>query len=71
LTTQGGRGGGLSGILPQILFIFYLKPHAKFRNPTITPSGRKVMPGEREKRKNALNSGHLGKASKKKKKIFL
>ena len=26
-----------------------LKPHGKFRNPTITPSGRKVAQGEEEK----------------------
>ena len=31
-----------------------LKPHNKFQNPTITPSGRKVTVGE----KNTVNSGH-------------
>jgi hypothetical protein len=41
-------------------FFCDLKPHAKFRNPTITPSGRKVTVGEeREKSKNGVNSGHL------------
>ena len=34
-----------------------LKPHAKFQNPAITPSGRKVTQAEERKRKNA--SGHL------------
>ena len=37
-----------------------LKPYTKFRNPTITPSGRKVTRQKEErKRKNAVNSGHL------------
>ena len=31
--------------LPQILFFCELKPHAKFRNPRTTPSGRKVCVG--------------------------
>ena len=30
-------------------FLCDLKPHAKFWNPTITPSGRKVTNSEREK----------------------
>ena len=34
---------------PQILFFCDLKPHAKFRNPTITPSWRKVSGGEEKK----------------------
>ena len=48
--------------LPKSYFFCELKPHAKFRNPTITPSGRKVTQGEREKKerkKNAVNSEHL------------
>ena len=48
--------------LPQILFFGDLNPHAKFRNPTITPSGRKVTAGERRKKereKNAFNSEHF------------
>jgi hypothetical protein len=38
-----------------------LQLHAKFRNPTITPSGRKVHAGEQRRRreKNSVNSGHL------------
>jgi hypothetical protein len=41
-------------------FFCDLKPHATFRNPMITPSGRKVTAAEeRRKRKNAINSGHL------------
>ena len=36
-------------------------PFQAILNPTITPSGRKVLQGEEEerKRKNAVNSGHL------------
>ena len=38
--------------------------HAKFQNPTITTSGRKVTHAEREResrkrRKSAVTSGHL------------
>jgi hypothetical protein len=40
--------------LPQLL-----KPNAKFKNPTITPSERKVTGAERRRRKPAINSGHL------------
>jgi hypothetical protein len=35
---------------PNLIFFCELKPHAKFRNPTITPSGRKVTSGERRER---------------------
>ena len=57
-----GDSKHFSGFLvPQIFFLttnlifFYeLKPHARFRNPTITPSGSKVSEGERER-----DSGHL------------
>ena len=42
----GGHGGPPSFVLPQILFVCDLKPHAKFWNPTITPSGRKVSEAE-------------------------
>ena len=31
---------------PQILFLCELKPHAKFYNPMITPSGRQVTGAE-------------------------
>ena len=34
--------------LAQILFFCELKPNAKFQNPTINPSGRKVTQGEEE-----------------------
>ena len=46
---------------PKSYYFCELKPHAKFQNPTITPSGKKVTQAEREKReereKNAVNSG--------------
>ena len=36
-----------------------LKPHAKFQNPTITPSGRKVTESEEEeRRRKTVYSGH-------------
>ena len=37
-----------------------LGPHAKFKNPRTTTSGRKVTKAERkrEEKKNAINSGH-------------
>jgi hypothetical protein len=44
--------------LPKSFFCEF-KPHAKFRNPMITPSGRKVCAGERREKNNAVNSGHL------------
>ena len=48
---------------PKYVFLGDLKPHAKFQNPMITPSGRKVSEAEERKkvrkRKNAVNSGHL------------
>ena len=37
----------------------YLGAHAKFQNPTITPSGRKVTGGEEEREKNSIYGGHL------------
>ena len=48
-------------ILAYLPNFFYLKPHANFRNPTITPSWRKVSVGEKkkEREKNAVNSGHI------------
>jgi hypothetical protein len=39
---------------PNLIFCCYLNPHPKFPNPTITPSGRKVMQGEERKRKTPL-----------------
>ena len=37
-------------VSPQILIFCDLEPNAKFQNPTITPSGRKVMQAERKKK---------------------
>jgi hypothetical protein len=61
LPTLGAGGGAQFFSLTQnLIFCCELKPHAKFRNPTITPSGRKVTLEERRRRrKNAVNSGHL------------
>jgi hypothetical protein len=36
---------------PQILFFCELKPGAKYQNPVITPSGRKVTRAEEEREK--------------------
>jgi hypothetical protein len=52
--SPGGRG------VPQIFFyykayFYFLKPHAKFRNPTINPSWRKVSEGGERKRKEILS----------------
>ena len=54
---QGGRGVRQFFLSPQFL-LCDLRPHSKFHNPTITPSGRKVTQAER-RRKTAVNSGHL------------
>ena len=59
---QQGRAVGVPWIFfhPKSYFFCELKPHAKFRNPTITPSGRKVTRRREEREKNnAVNSGHL------------
>ena len=49
----GGRGGPQYFCYNKSYFFFDLKPYAKFGNPTITPSGRKVTTSEeREKEKN-------------------
>jgi hypothetical protein len=40
-----GRGGPPILFYPKPFSFFDLKPHAKFRNPTITPSGRKNCVG--------------------------
>ena len=55
-TNKGPPGGkGWGGVVrffyPKSYFFCDLKPHAKFRNPTITPSGSKVTTSEREKEK--------------------
>jgi hypothetical protein len=51
-STSGGRGPPIL-FYPKSYFFCDLKPHAKFWNPTITPSGRKVTRRRerREKRK--------------------
>ena len=60
-----GREREKEKLMPTIVyhksyFFCEVKPHAKFQNPTITPSGRKVTSGEeREREKNAINSGHF------------
>ena len=64
LTHRGARGSPKFLFTPNLTFLCDLKPHAKFRNPTITPSGREVTTSEEERekkkeRKNAVNSGHL------------
>ena len=49
-------------VFPKSYFCCDLKPQAKFGNPKITRSGRKVTTSEereREIEKNAVNSGHL------------
>ena len=40
--TPREQGGFSQFDLPQLLFLCELKPHAKFQEPMITPSGRKV-----------------------------
>ena len=59
-STPGGQGVPPKFVLPQILSFCDLKPNTKFRNPTITTSGRKVTAPERRERKNAVYSAHLG-----------
>ena len=46
-----GQGVPPISFYPKSYFCIDLKPHAKFRNPTITPSRRKVMAAERKKRR--------------------
>ena len=48
---KGARGGPQKFVSPQILFFCDWQPHAKFENPTITPSGRKVTAAERREKK--------------------
>ena len=56
--TKRGTGGVSQICFTPILFFCDLKPHAKFQNHTVTPSGRKVTRSEKRE-KNAINSGHL------------
>jgi hypothetical protein len=56
------QGGSRNFFLhPQSYFLCDLKPHGKFWNTKITPSGRKVTrrKREREKQNNAVNIGYL------------
>jgi hypothetical protein len=49
-------------VTPNLIFFCDFKPPAKYRNPTIIPSERKVSVGERkrkEREKKTLNSGQL------------
>ena len=63
---QGARGGGRGQIFfyPNFYY-FFLGAHAKFQNPTTTPSGRisnepeEERKRERRREKNAIYSGHL------------
>jgi hypothetical protein len=52
-----------------LIFWCELKPHAKFRNPTITPSGRKVTQAEERKKKEV--KAHVREASKIKNRLNL
>jgi hypothetical protein len=42
---------------PKSYFLGDLKPHPKFHNPLVTPSGRQVTKAERKKKN--VNGGHL------------
>jgi hypothetical protein len=50
----GGRGASPTFLKYTNLIFCDLKPHTKYLNPMITPSGRKVTTVEREKRKKTL-----------------
>jgi hypothetical protein len=52
-----GEGGLTIPFNPNLIFCD-LKPHAKFPNPLITPSGRKLMAAERREN-NTVNTGHI------------
>ena len=49
----------MAKISPQILIFCDLKPHAKFQNPMITPSGRKVTRQSEREREKDKKRGHL------------
>ena len=62
-----GGGGGLGGVPliffhPKSYFLCDLKPHAKFHNPTITPSGRKVSEAERKKETLSSVTAHASRS---------
>ena len=46
------RGGKKNCVRPKSYFLCDFKPHAKFQNPTITLSGRKVTRHKERKREN-------------------
>ena len=62
----GGGHKSLKKCMINFLAIFFLdpksyicrelKPHGKFQNPTITPSGRKVTQGEREEEEKIVDT---------------
>ena len=56
-----GMGGPPICFSPQILFCCDFEPHAKFQNPAINPSERKVTQAEKRKKekKNTVNSENL------------
>ena len=63
-TKKGPQGatGGPKFIYPKSYFFCDLELHAKFQNPSTTPSGRKVWGTERKKKRkknNPKNSGHF------------
>ena len=55
IKTQCRYTEGESNVLILLVFSLYslcdLKPHGKYQNPTITPSGRKVNGAERRRRR--------------------
>ena len=48
---MGAGGVPQTRVHPKFYFFCDLKPHPKFQNPTITPSGRKVAQAEEEERR--------------------
>jgi hypothetical protein len=62
--TPGGTGGSPKFCFtPNPIFVCDLKPHAKFQNPRITHSGRKVTGMEREKKERKKNASRLDQKS--------
>ena len=51
LTPRGKGAPPIFFLTPNLIFC-NLKPHSKFQNPTITPSGRKASVGEEKREKN-------------------
>ena len=48
---QGARGWGSEFFFCQNFYLYYLGAHAKFQNPTTTPSGRISNEPEEERKK--------------------